>query len=344
MSKSLGNSPEPLDLMEEYGADGVRTGMLFSSPAGNDLLFDTKLCEQGRNFANKVWNAFRLIKGWNPEPGKASEEHKLTIQWFESKLNYSLGLLEDQFNKYRISDALMNVYRLIWEDFCSWYLELVKPPYGQPIDQEAYDKTIEFFEKLMKMLHPFMPFITEEIYRNMKEREEKDYITVSEWPTKDRYSRKLIDEAEESFGIISNIRNIRNNNNISPRIPLKLKIKTESEKKFNDFENILKKLANLESIDFVTDKVDGALHFVIKTDEFYIPTDMEVDIPKQISEMEEQLKYARGFLKSVENKLSNDKFVNNAPASVVDMELKKKADAEAKIKTLEDSIALLKKK
>ncbi len=344
MSKSLGNSPEPLDLIEDYGADGVRTGMLFSSPAGNDLLFDVKLCEQGRNFANKVWNAFRLINGWTIDPDSSQDENALTVEWFESKLNFTLGILEEHFSKYRISDALLTVYHLIWEDFCSWYLELVKPPYGNPIARITYDKTIDFFERLVKILHPFMPFISEEIYRNMKERNADDYITVSSWPEKGHYSRKLIQEADETFNIISNIRNIRNSNNISARVALKLKVKTTRKNRFLDFETILKKLANLENIEFVEDQVPGALHFVIDTDEFYIPTEAEVDIPKQIDDMEQQLSYAQGFLKSVMKKLSNEKFVNYAPKEVVEMEQKKKNDTEAKIRTLEESLALLKKK
>ncbi len=344
MSKSLGNSPEPLDLIEQYGADGVRTGMLFSSPAGNDLLFDVKLCEQGRNFANKVWNAFRLINGWTVDAEISPDENELTVTWFESKLNHTLGTLEEHFSKYRISDALLTVYHLIWEDFCSWYLELVKPPYGKPIDKATYEKTVAFFEILMKMLHPFMPFISEEIYRNMKERKEGDYITVSPWPEKGHYSRKLIQEADETFNIITNIRNIRNSNNLSPRQALKLLVKTANPKRFRDFENVLKKLGNLESIEFVKEQVAGALHFVINTDEFYIPTESDVDIPKQISDLEEQLSYARGFLNSVLKKLGNEKFVNNAPKDVVATEEKKKADTEAKIKTLEKSLALLKKK
>ncbi len=344
MSKSLGNSPEPLDLIENYGADGVRTGMLFSSPAGNDLLFDVKLCEQGRNFANKVWNAYRLIEGWTPDPSLDPAEHALTVKWFSSKLNHTLEILEDHFTKYRMSDALLTVYRLIWEDFCSWYLELIKPAYGQPLDQVTYDQTIVFLEELMKILHPFMPFLTEEIYRTMKERNENDYLTVAPWPVKEKYERKLIKEAEETFGVITNIRNLRNSNNISFRQALHLKIKTSRKAKFRDFENILKKMANLESLEFVNEKVPEALHFVLNTDEFYIPTESEVDTSKQISDLEEQLKYARGFLKSVLNKLGNEKFVKNAPESVVETERKKQKDTEAKIRTLEESLALLQKK
>jgi valyl-tRNA synthetase len=344
MSKSLGNSPDPLDLIEEYGADGVRTGMLFSSPAGNDLLFDIKLCEQGRNFANKVWNAFRLVQGWTPDKNLHSPENELTTRWFDSKFNFTLGVLEDQFDKYRMSEALLTVYRLIWEDFCSWYLELVKPPYGQPIDQETYDKTIEFLEKLLKILHPFMPFLTEEIYRNLKPRDEKDFIIVSGWPVNGHYSRKLIEEADETFEIITNIRNIRNANNISPRQSIKLLVKTTRQSRFSDFETILKKLSNLESIQFVDNPVPGALQFVLKTDEFYIPAEAKADVAKQIKDIEEQINYTRGFLNTVLKKLENEKFVKNAPENVVAIEMKKKSEAEAKIKTLEDRLALLKNK
>ncbi|HLF33498.1 MAG TPA: valine--tRNA ligase, partial [Cyclobacteriaceae bacterium] len=227
MSKSLGNSPDPLDLIEQYGADGVRTGMLFSSPAGNDLLFDVKLCEQGRNFANKIWNAFRLVQGWTTDAGADSPENDLTTQWFESRMNEALGNMEEQFGKYRISEALLSIYRLIWDDFCSWYLELIKPPYGQPIGLNTYHKTLEFLEQLMKMLHPFMPFITEEIYRNMKQRDERDYLIISPWPGKGNFNRKLIEDAGEVFAVISNIRNIRNANGLSARQPLRLLIKSD---------------------------------------------------------------------------------------------------------------------
>ncbi|MFC2126722.1 valine--tRNA ligase, partial [Bacteroidota bacterium] len=343
MSKSLGNSPEPLELIKEYGADGVRTGMLFCSPAGNDLLFDVKLCEQGRNFANKIWNAFRLIKGWEVDENLHNKDHDLTVKWFESRFNQTLEALEDQFSKYRISDALMITYKLIWDEFCSWYLEIIKPPFGEPMDKATYDTTLEYLEKLMKILHPFMPFISEEIYQNMKERGNNDFIISAPWPSKEKYDKKLIEEAEETFRIISNIRNLRNSKHISPKEQLKLMIKTTNKSKFEDFDHILRKIANLSEVEFVDDQVEGALHFVVKSDEFYIPVEGNLDVEKQIDDLEKELEYTRGFLSTVNKKLSNDRFVQNAPAKVVETEKKKQKDAEAKIQTLEHSIENLKK-
>jgi len=342
MSKSLGNSPEPLDLIETYGADGVRTGMLFSSPAGNDLLFDIKLCEQGRNFANKIWNAFRLIKGWEVDDQIKSKDHDLAVAWFDSKLNYSLRVVEDQFSKYRISDALVIIYRLIWEDFCSWYLELIKPPYGQPIDKKTYDATLDFLEKLMRLLHPFMPFITEEIYQNIKERNGEDYIIHAPWPEPGDYNTVLIEEAEETFGIITNIRNIRNTRGISQKQSLRLLIRTQNQEHFADFDQPLRKMANLNEISFVQDKIKGAIHFIIKSDEFFIPTDGDIDQTQQVVELEKELEYTKGFLSTVMKKLNNKKFVVNAPEKVVEMERKKKSDAEAKILKLKESLENLK--
>lgn len=342
MSKSLGNSPEPLELIKEYGADGVRTGMLFSSPAGNDLLFDIKLCEQGRNFANKIWNAFRLIKGWQVTGKKGRAENETAVRWFTSKLNYSLEILEDNFAKYRISDALIIAYRLTWEDFCSWYLELIKPPYGESIDRETYEATLDFLENLMKILHPFMPFITEEIYTNMMDRDEDDLIIVASWPEKQSYDKDLIDEAEETFKIVTNIRNIRNTRGLSQKQPLSLYVKTDNKEKLTDFESSIRKMANLDKIEFTDEKMPGALHFIIKTDEFFIPVVGELDTDKQIEELEKELNYTRGFLSNVETKLKNEKFVQNAPQKVVEMEKKKRSDAEAKIRKLMDSLENLK--
>lgn len=343
MSKSLGNSPDPLELIREYGADAVRTGMLFSSPAGNDLLFDIKLCEQGRNFSNKIWNAFRLIKGWETTIGDSpAEDHDIIIRWFDAKLNMSLKMLENHFSKYRISDALMAVYRLIWEDFCSWYLEMIKPAYGQPINRNTYDATLEFLEKLMKMLHPFMPFISEEIYQHMKERNHTDHIIISSWPGSGKYNKKLITEAEEIFNIITNLRNIRNTSGISHKKPLQLLIKTGDRNRFVQFEYSLKKMANLAGIEFVNEKVKKALHFIIKSDEFYLPMTEGIDVEKQIRELQNELNYTEGFLKGVLKKLNNDKFVKKAPEKIVEMEKKKKAEAETKISKLKESLEMLK--
>jgi valyl-tRNA synthetase len=342
MSKSLGNSPDPLELIDEYGADGVRTGMLFSSPAGNDLLFDIKLCEQGRNFANKIWNAYRLIDGWRVDESLKNPDHDIAVKWFESKMNQSLELVEDSFSKYRISDALMTIYRLIWENFCSWYLELIKPGFEEPIDKKTYDATLDFLENLMKILHPFMPFITEEIYQNMATRPEDDFLIKANWPGAGDFDKKIIEDAEETFGIISNIRNIRNSRGISQKQPISLSIKTKNKNRFSAFDHSLKKLANLEQILFVEEKVPDAIHFIIKTDEFYIPVEGDIDHGKQIEEMKKELEYTKGFLASIMKKLNNNNFVKNAPEKVVKNEEQKKSDAEGKIQKLEESLKNLK--
>lgn len=342
MSKSLGNSPDPLELIQKYGADGVRTGMLFSSPAGNDLLFDVKLCEQGRNFANKIWNAYRLIEGWKVDDKLDIPDHDLAVRWFESKLNSSIKVLEDHFEKYRISDALLTLYKLIWDNFCSWYLELIKPGFEQPIDKKTFDVTIVFLEKLMKILHPFMPFISEEIYQSMKKREDNDFIMIAPWPESESFDSDLIEEADETFGIITNIRNLRNSRGISQKTALPLLIKTTQRDRFTHFFHSLKKLANLSDIRFVEESVAGSIHFIIKTDEFYIPVEGEVDQGQQVDELKKELEYTKGFLSTIMKKLGNERFVNNAPEKVVEIERKKKSDAEAKINKLEESLKNLK--
>lgn len=338
MSKSLGNSPNPLDLIKEYGADGVRTGMLFSSPAGNDLLFDIKLCEQGRNFNNKLWNAFRLVKGWEVDDSLSGESNVTAIAWFDARFNQVLIELEDHFTKFRISDALLTVYKLVWDDFCSWYLEMVKPAYEQPIDRASYAATINFFEKLTKVLHPFMPFITEEIWQRIDKREVKDAIAVSSWPEKNDFDEKLLETASLVFEMVTSIRNVRNAKQISPKTPLQLFIKSQKNASYPIFEDSIKKLANLDTLEYVNEKVEGALSFVIQADEFFLPLEQELDLEKEKAEMEKELEYTRGFLAAVTKKLSNERFVSNAPAQVIEMENKKKADAEAKIKALEESL------
>jgi len=343
MSKSLGNSPDPLELIEKYGADGVRTGMLFSSPAGNDLLFDIKLCEQGRNFANKIWNAYRLIEGWKVDEKLDNPDHDLAVKWFESKLNFSIKALEDHFEKYRMSDALLTLYRLIWDNFCSWYLELIKPGFEQPIDKKTFDATIVFLEKLMKILHPFMPFISEEIYRSIKNRGDNDFIMIAPWPESGPFDSELIEGADETFGIITNIRNLRNSRGISQKTALPLLIKTTNQDRFTHFVHSLKKLANLSDIQFVEESVASSIHFIIKTDEFYIPIEGELDQGQQFEELKKELDYTKGFLSTIMIKLGNERFVSNAPEKVVEIERKKKSDAEAKIKKLEESLKNLKK-
>ena len=338
MSKSLGNSPDPIELMNKYGADGVRTGMLFSSPAGNDLLFDEKLCEQGRNFSNKVWNAFRLVKGWQVDENLVSD-NEIALKWFESKFNAALVEVEDHFSKFRISDALMSTYKLVWNDFCSLYLEMVKPEFGQPIDKKTYDQTTRFFEDVVKLLHPFMPFISEEIWQSFEDRKTEDYLIVSAWPKVKTTDDALLKEGELAFEIISQIRNLRNAKQLSPKTKLALQIRSKSAKSFDNFLSIISKMSNLSDISFVADKPENASGFVIKGDEFFVPLAGEVDAEKEKELMQKELEYARGFFNSVTKKLSNERFVNNAPEQVIANERKKLADAEAKIKALEEQLA-----
>lgn len=340
MSKSLGNSPDPLELIKIYGADGVRTGMLFSSPAGNDLPFDEKLVEQGRNFANKIWNAFRLIKGWEIDPALTGEDNKAAINWFESRYSQSLAEIEDHFSKFRISDALMSTYKLVWDDFCSWYLEMIKPAYQHPIDQETYDKTLVFLENVLKLLHPFMPFITEELWHEIKDRQQNEALIVSSWPTASGFDDQTIKDAAHIFEVVSQIRNIRASKGISPKEQFELTIHTTDPGVYRQFDAVFKKLANLSSVAFGSD-VDNALSFVVKSDEFFIPMGDQLDVEKERENLQKELDYTRGFLASVSKKLSNERFVSNAPEAVVAAEKKKMADAEGKIKALEESLAKL---
>ncbi len=349
MSKQLGNSPDPLALIQQYGADGVRTGMLFSSPAGNDLLFDVKLCEQGRNFANKIWNAFRLVKSWHTNDDVEDENNKTAIAWFEARFNQALITLEDHFSKFRISDALQTVYKLMWDDFCSWYLEMVKPAFGQPLDQITYQTTIRFFEQMLKILHPFMPFITEEIWHLLKDRKEEECIIVAPWPKADHTEdRKEVDTillggGQSIFEAVTNIRNIRNSRQIPPKQALSLFIKTDTPKIYQRFGGILQKLANTESVEYTEEKLSGATSFIVNAaqgqpDEFFIPLGEAIDVKEEKEKLQKELAYQKGFLQSVDKKLSNEKFVQNAPEQVVAMERKKKADAEAKIAALEEQL------
>ena len=334
MSKSLGNSPDPLELIKEYGADGVRTGMLFSSPAGNDLLFDIKLCEQGRNFANKIWNAFRLLKNWEVSDSP-SEENGFAIEWFESRFNQALTELESHFSKFRMSDGLMTVYKLISHDHCSWYLEMIKPPFGEPIDKRTYERTIDFQEKLMKVLHPFMPFISEEIWQQIAERSESNALIISEWPKPTHYDQSLIDIANDTFQIVTNIRNLRNANGISPKEKLDLMVNTTTPDSINRASGVIAKMSNLGSLKSVREKPDNCMHFVLQSGEYFVPITGEVDIEKQIEEITKEINYNKGFLSSIQKKLQNESFVNNAPEKVVAMERKKQADTEAKIQALQ---------
>ncbi|MGV3541338.1 MAG: valine--tRNA ligase [Rufibacter sp.] len=341
MSKSLGNSPDPLDLIEQYGADGVRAGMLFSSPAGNDLLFDEKLCEQGRNFSNKIWNAFRLINGWEVDEILPNPNEK-AIKWFDSKLNEALNTLEDHFDKFRISDALLTVYKLVWDDFCSNYLEMIKPAFGSPIDAATLQATNEFLEKLMKLLHPFMPFITEEIWNSMKERAPKDCLVVAPWPKQGRIDADLLRQTEYVLNVVGQVRNLRNSKNISPAKKLALHVRlSEGKNAVAGYETLVTKLANLSEIQETEQQLDNALSFVVDSSEFFIPMEGNIDAAAERARILKELDYTKGFLASVEKKLSNERFVSGAPEAVISAERKKQSDAEAKIAALEQSLAAL---
>lgn len=340
MSKSLGNSPDPLELIQNYGADGVRVGMLFSSPAGNDLPFDEKLVEQGRNFANKIWNAYRLVQGWEIDSNLSGDANAASIAWFENRFNQALTEIEDHFEKFRISDALIATYKLIWDDFCSWYLEMIKPAYQAPIYPATHAKTIEFFENILKVLHPFMPFLTEELWHQINERSAENALIVTSWPSAGSFDVNNIAEAAQIFEVVSQIRNIRASKGISPKETFSLTIKTVNAGLYERFEAVLKKLANLDSVSF-GDSLDNAISFVVKADECFIPMAGQVNAEEERENITKELEYTKGFLQSVMKKLSNERFVAGAPEAVVANEKKKQADAEAKIKALEEALRKL---
>lgn len=340
MSKQLGNSPDAIALMDKYSADGVRTGMLFAAPAGNDLLFDEKLCEQGRNFVTKLRNAFNLTQIWEVVDGE-NAENKVSAKWMETRINETLLEVEDAFSKYRISDALMSIYKLVNDDFCSWYLELIKPGFEQPIDRTTYNKTIELLETIVKLVHPFMPFITEELWHQIKERAELDCVIIAEWPKAGVVDEEILSDFEVARQAIGGIRNIRNTKQLGYKDELALKVKTNNSVLYQKFDSQIKKLAKLSSIEFVDTKVDGAVSFVITGDELFVPLDGLIDESEQKADIEKQLEYAKGSLAIVMKKLSNERFVSNAPEQVIASERKKQADAEAKIKALEESLAAM---
>ena len=340
MSKSLGNSPDALKLIEEYGADGVRVGLLLSSAAGNDLMFDEALCQQGKNFANKIWNAFRLVKGWDVADIEQPEAAKMGIEWYTAKFNQTLAEIEDHYSKYRISDALMAMYKLIWDDFCSWFLEIVKPDYQKPIDKKTLASVIHLFEENLRILHPFMPFLSEEVWQHMSKRSPEEALCIANWPKGGTTDSELINDFDFAAEVISGIRTIRKEKNIPNKDELEL-LELNAGKVSSQMNPIITKLGNLSSIATVTEAVDGALSFRVKSNEYFIPIAGAIDIEVEIAKIEEELKYTKGFLQSVQNKLANERFVNNAPPKVVEMERKKVADAEAKIETLEKSLASL---
>jgi valyl-tRNA synthetase len=342
MSKSLGNSPDPIELMAQYGTDGVRVGMLLSSPAGNDLMFDVSYCEQGRNFANKIWNAFRLVKGWETTNTPATEAQKTAAKWFESKFNATLIEIEDHFNHYRLSDALMSTYKLIWDDFCAWYLELVKPAYQAPIETETFEVVKGFFKRILTLVHPFMPFLSEELWHDelFGQRDMKDCIIVAEYPTVGDIDQKIIKEFTFVQQIISEVRNIRNTKQISPKIALPLAINA-TEIDFTNYQESIIKLANIEQLTFVQEKVIGAVSFLAGKEECYVALEENIDVDAERERITKEIDYLKGFLSSVDKKLSNERFVQNAKPEIIQNEQNKKTDAESKMKILAESLASL---
>lgn len=344
MSKSLGNSPDPIELIDKFGADGVRMGMMLSAPAGNDILFDESLCEQGRNFNNKIWNAFRLVKGWDVADTEQPTTNKIAVKWFEAKLKLTNAEVNDLFKKYRISEALMAVYRLFWDEFSSWYLEMIKPAYGSPIDRTTFDMTLRFFNDLLKMLHPFMPFITEELWQHIYERKDGESIMLDRLsiPVPANADKNIVDDIETVKQVIGNIRTIRNQKNISQKEQLELH--AINENKLAAYNDIIIKMANLNAIKVVSEKSSDTAQFMVGTDEYAVPVGNLIDVEAEIEKQEAQLKHLEGFLAGVMKKLSNEKFVANAPEAVVALERKKQSDSEEKIAALKESLAELKSK
>ena len=346
MSKSLGNSPDPLDLIDKYGADGVRMGMMLAAPAGNDILFDDALCEQGRNFNNKIWNAFRLVKGWQVADIEQPEYAKLATEWFDNLLVKVSAEMNDLFSKYRLSEALMLVYKLFWDEFSSWYLEMIKPVYGQPIDKKTYETTLHFFDVLLRQLHPFMPFITEELWQHIYDRKPEESIMTAQLETFEGRDLQAANELCNTFDqlkeIISGVRNIRLQKNIAQKEALEMLVLGENTQ-LMAYAEVVKKMANLSAVTVVDSKPEGAASFMVGTTEYFIPLGNLIDVEEELKKLEADLKYQEGFLQSVLKKLSNEKFVSKAPANVIEMERKKQSDAETKIAALKESIAALKK-
>ena len=344
MSKSLGNSPDPIMLIEKYGADGVRMGMMLSAPAGNDILFDETLCEQGRNFNNKIWNAFRLVQGWQTADTEQPQASRIAVEWFDAKLKAVNAEMDEQFKGYRISEALMTVYRLFWDEFSSWYLEMIKPEYSKPIDRTTYEATLRFFNALLKMLHPFMPFITEELWQHLYDRKDGESIMRDELkldaPSKDELT--LIEAIEQVKAIVSGVRTVRNQKNIAPKVELDLNVIGQNN--YEAYNSVIIKMANLKAIEVVTEKSGDASGFMVGTDSFAVPVGDLIDVTAEIEKQEKELKHLEGFLAGIKKKLSNENFVANAPAAVIERERKKQSDSEEKIATLKASLAELKSK
>lgn len=341
MSKSLGNSPDPIGLMEKYGADGVRVGMLLTSPAGNDLPFDEALCEQGRNFSNKIWNALRLVKGWQVDENLVQPEYaKASVAWFEARWNASFAEIERLYNDYRLSEALMSAYKLVWDDFCSWYLEMVKPAYQQPIDAATYNATVNFFSELMQLMHPFMPFITEEIWHLLSERSADDCIVISQMPVIRDFDNTVLENFTSAEEVIADIRTFRKDKNVPFKDSIDLKVKNSAGIQ-TSFDSVISKLGNVKTLEYVDAKPENAYAFVVGSTEYFIPYGEQIDKVAELQKLNKELDYTKGFIKSVEAKLSNERFVANAKPEVVEMERRKLADADARVKVLQEQIVAL---
>ncbi len=340
MSKSLGNSPDPIDLINQYGADGVRVGVLISSPAGNDLPFDSSQCEQGRNFTNKIWNAYRLVSSWEVSEIEQPLSSKVAIEWFDSRFAQVLSEINSNFDKFRISDALMSTYKLVWDDFCSWYLEMIKPGYQQPIDRQTLEHTLDFFERILKIMHPFTPFVSEELYHALRERQPGDDIVIAEWPAVQEVSSSALAQFAFNEKVITQLRNIRKQNNIATKIKMELYIKADASRA-SDADSIIVKMGNLSVLEYVQDKVAQSNSFIVDGIEFFVPFGEQIDLEAEKKKLEEELHYTKGFLKSVQSKLQNEKFMAGAPDAVVANERNKEADALNKIAILEEKLKSL---
>ena len=339
MSKSLGNSPDPLELIEKFGADGVRMGLMLAAPAGHDIMYDDSLCEQGRNFCNKIWNSFRLIKGWQVAEGEQPESSRLAVEWFDARLAQTVAEMDDLMGKFRISEALMAVYRLFWDEFSSWYLEVIKPAYGQPIDRATYDSTIHFFDMLLRLLHPFMPFITEELWQHLAERKENESIMTAQLPTAKAVDEKLVADFEHLKEVVAGIRTVRKQKQIKQAEPLALNVGADHD---SALDSVIVKMGNISAINRVTEKDPAAAGFIVGKVEYSVPLEGKVNVEEEIAKLNKDLEYYTKFLAGVEKKLSNERFVANAPEAVVAVERKKKSDAEAKLATIRAALAALK--
>jgi valyl-tRNA synthetase len=341
MSKQLGNSPDPIELMNKYGADGVRLGILISSPAGNDLPFDTSQCEQGRNFANKMFNAHRLVDAWtvNEDLEQPASSIK-AIEWFEVRFQQELVNINGLMDRFKISEALMAIYKLVWDDFCAWYLEMVKPGYQHPIDRKTLNKTVEFFESLLKLTHPFTPFISEDLWHKLRDREEGEDIIVSAWPEVTDFDSIILDQFSVATDVITNIRNLRKENNIANKVKMDLFVKKNGEIS-EEFDSVIVKMGNLSQLEYITEKVENSNSFLVGGTEYFVPFGESIDVEAEKEKLTTELEYTQGFLKSVQKKLQNERFVSNAPDQVVDIERKKESDAISKIAILEEKISSL---